>query len=193
MIKTRVNNRPVPLYELRAQGYCVEATAHRLTATESKKLRKRLRDEDSETNSDVGSLDDVLSSSNRTNSKIWQTSMLPLVESSVFLLFDNKNRKVFSINKISPNRTTSGESFEASDEESDVVVSFEEHRGTTSVWVVPSRSSPKMSDFKFKIGKIVTGDETREFVEAIFYKDLELGRDLDAEFVHHSAFYSRLV
>jgi hypothetical protein len=180
-------------YELRAIGYCLEASAHKLSAAQLKELAKYCRQSGMELGGDLGDLEDHISSYSRYETNMWSTTIYPLVGSSNFVLFDSKNKQVFEIDDISTVRERGREDYVCRDGKGDVLVACHELKGTSAVWIIESSEVPSLRDFTFRVGRIVIGDEENEIVEGVDFKGEELDKDYDAESVDSKALSSHLL
>lgn len=180
-------------YELRAIGYCLEASAHKLSVSQRKELAEYCRQNGIKSGGDLGDLEDHLSSYDRYETNMWSTTIYPLVGSSNFLLFDSNNKHVFEIDDISALRARGSEEYVCKDGRGHVLVACQEFKGTSAVWIIESSEEPTPRDFAFRVGRIVLGDEENEIVEGVDFKGEELVKDYDAESIDSKALSFRVL
>jgi len=180
-------------YELRAIGYCLESSAHKLSAAQLKELAKYCRQSGMELGGDLGDLEDHISSYDRYETNMWSTTIYPLVGSSNFVLFDSKNEQVFEIDDISAFRERGREDYVCKDGNGHVLVARHELKGTSAVWIIKSSEVPAPRDLTFRVGRIAIGDEVNEIVEGVDFKGDELDKDYDAESIASKTLSSHLL
>ncbi len=184
----------VKKYRLRARGWALEVTAHRLTDEDKEVLAKWGGVVENEPN-----LEEVLPNYNCYSTNLWQSGCVPSSENSSFYLFDDKEVELFHIPSPSSSpdncwkRDGIGETLEASGGQGDILVYCEESKGRSATWLVFAEKTPEPQDFSFRVAKILVGDEVIEYIEGATYRGQELERDYDDEDLSGKAAYSQLV
>ena len=180
-------------YELKALGYCIEVTAHKLSSEQLREVKEHCKQEDLDLKGDVGNLEDYLEGYDMYDTNMWQSSTVPFLGSCGFVLFDSKDKPVFEVEDISKYSSSGTEVFTCKRGKGDVAVAHQEFKGTSAIWFFETNEVPELKDFNFRIGKIIVGDDEIEFVEGVDYKGQELERDYDGEFYNGKAFYTYLL
>lgn len=181
-------------FRLQASGYCLEVGAHQLTPAEVAAVAEYAESKEEDTDNISGSLEGVLKDYDCYSGNLWQTPAYPILESSNYTLLDGDDNVVFAVegktlvpDAGNPKVTWSKENeFQAKSEDDaapSILFYFEHSKGTSVAWMLQSADTPKQEDFSFEIGKIVAGDETINYVEAVRYKGKKLETDWDYEWV----------
>lgn len=204
MVKALSKTIPKPIklklkkYQLKGLGWCGEVTAHKLTASQVKQVNAYAEKNDEDLN-ELTNMEGIVNNYDCYDTNLWQSGILPFLHGTTYAIVDSKNKILSSIEKFENSKD--GPTFEiietpeyiAEKKKGNVLVSFEEHKGTTAVWVLESTSIPNPKDFTFKLAKLqINGDDTL-FVSSVYYNGAELERDYDQEFIVGKASYSMLL
>jgi hypothetical protein len=182
-------------YEIRALGYCVEVTAHRLRRREVEKVVGWCEREGCEVSDISGNLEEALEGYNCYSTNLWQSGIVPLVGGVRFVLIGPEGNEVFSARELSAIKggVKSDPPFETVKGGGNVLVYFEEYKGLAATWVLPSSTPPDPRDLSVLTNAIVVGGEATEFVAGLYYQNVEMERDYENENFRGKAAYSRLI
>lgn len=185
----------VKKYQLRALGYCVEVTAHKLNEKESKEAQDWCESEGCSPDEIMGSLEDALDGYDCYNTNLWQSGMVPVLGSVRLVLIDFNENEIFTIkDPLQMKRNiTSGTNRRVDRANEDTLVYFEESKGLVAPWVITSNLIPSPSDFSLSTDKLVIDYDETEFITGIQFKGEELERDDEEEDVRGKAAYSMLL
>lgn len=191
----RVDNNKLKKYNLRALGYCVEATAHKLSAEEAAAVEEWCESEGCATDEISGSGEEFLPDYDCYSTNLWQSGIVPVVSSVRLMLLDCEDNEILSIDKPWTFGTEGGggDALRVDRGEGNVLVYFEESKGLVAAWGLEATEVPSAADFTVETNKIVVdGDET-EFISEIRFLGKKLERDYDQEDITGKAAYSFLL
>lgn len=182
-------------YQIRALGYCVEATAHGLSKDEVTLVERWCEAEGCTPDEITGNLEEALDGYNCYSTNLWQSGIVPIVDSVRLVLLDDEENEILTIAK--PRSLVGGAATEhtlkTDRKDGNVLVYFEEYKGLVATWTLQSDSIPTAKDFSVDTDKIVVdGDET-EFIDGVRFRGEELERDYDEEDIRGKAAYSVLL
>lgn len=185
----------VKKYQLRALGYCVEVTAHKLSKKESKEAQDWCESEGCPPDEIMGSLEVALGGYDCYSTNLWQSGMVPVLGSVRLVLTDSNENEIFTIKEpLQMKRTvTPGTNRRVDRANEDTLVYFEESKGLVASWVIMSNLTPSASDFSLSTDKLVIDYDETEFITGVHFKGEELERDDDEEDVRGKAAYSMLL
>lgn len=139
-MKTKKSSESLNLkkYALKGLGWCGEVTAHRLTASQVKQVKSHAKNNNEDLDN-LECLEEVVDNYDCYDVNLWQSGILPFLHGTVYALVDSKNKTLFSMEKFE--NCEDGPTFEiveepvysASRKKGNVLVYFEEHKGTTAV------------------------------------------------------------
>lgn len=180
-------------YWLRARGWAVEVTAHRLSAKQLATVREHCAREGIDSES-LGNMEEILPDYNCYDTNMWQSGCVPVADLTGFSLVDGSGKELFAIPPLSGTRVegeSSGEKKKSA--RGNVLVYFEESKGLVATWELESSSAPVPGDFSFRISRILVGPDATEYVDGVIFRGEELERDYDGEELVGKAAYSRLL
>jgi len=183
-------------YEMRAIGWAVEVTAHRLSPRQTNAVREWL---DKNADQCMGNMEEVLEEYNCYNTNLWQSGCVPLAKNNGFVVLGEDGQIVLGIPELGRKKGEGmvvgkiSEVFKAQSKEKNILVYFEETKGISAVWKLASESVPDAKDFTFRISKIAVGGESIEYIESALFRGVELERDYEGEELVGKAAYSQLV
>lgn len=181
-------------YKLRALGHCLEATAHRLNKSEVARIEQWCENEGCGSDEILGNLEETLEGYNCYSTNLWQSGIVPVVDSVKLVLLDDAENEIITIAKPRGliKRTNPARSLTLTHKEGNVLVYFEEYKGLVATWVFETEGVPEVSDLSIDTDKIAIGGNETEFIDAVRFRGEELERDYDEEDVRGKAAYSLL-
>jgi len=182
-------------YQVRALGYCVEVTAHKLSKKEISQVKEWCEREGHDLSDMSGSLEEALDGYNCYSTNLWQSGIVPILGSVRFVVVDEHEHEILTISKptIVEAKCPAGDVLSVDKGEGDVLVYFEEYKGLVATWVFSSTSKPKVKDFSISADKITVAGEETKYVDGVYFCGEELERDYDYESIRGKAAYSALL
>lgn len=191
----RAGRKTKKKYQLRALGYCVETTAHRLSAGEVEKVREWCETEGCSTDEIMGNLEETLEGYNCYSTNLWQSGIVPIVDSVRLVLLDDKENEILTIAKprARVGRTANKHALRVDRKDGNVLVYFEEYKGLVATWTLESDTIPSAKDFAVDTDRIVVDGDATEFIDGVRFRGEEIERDYDEEDIRGKAAYSLLL
>lgn len=177
-------------FRLQANGWAIEASAHKLTTSELELVRQAMAAND-EQNQIGGSLEEILPEYECFRTNLWQSGQVPLIENSRFFLIGEGAAKEVEID----NRKNAAETSEylAPTGDGSIAVYVEESKGLTAVWDIEAEIEPDPQKLELEIGKIVVGGECFEYIYGINYDGSTLEPNYEAECLDGKGSYTIMV
>jgi hypothetical protein len=183
-------------YQLRALGWGVEITSHRLSRRESAAAKQWLNSQKLDPKNFSGSLEEILPKYNCYSTNHWQSGIVPLLDLTRLILVDSNEEIVFSLN--SPREMAVSDPgypvLKACPEpKQDMLIYTEESKGLFAVWPVTSPSRPQKKDFTILKSLISIEKEEIWYISGIQFRGKELEADYDYEDIRGKAAYSSII
>lgn len=192
LIASRIKPRR---YQLRALGFCMEASAHQLNEEEVKEVEAWCETSGCATDEISGNLEEVLEDYDCYSTNLWQSNLLPILDSVRLVVVDNDEVEIFTIDKpykVEENSNQEG-SHRVDRNNEDILIYIEESKGLAGTWVLDSTTTPLAEDFTILTNTLVIdGDQTR-LISGIKYQKNKLEQDFEAEDIRGKAAYSMLL
>jgi hypothetical protein len=183
-------------YHVRALGYCVETTAHRLSKDDVKKVEQWCEREGCSTDEIMGNLEEALDGYNCYSTNLWQSGIVPVLDSVRLVLVDSEENEVLTIKKVGNLRGKTNPNPSlcvGKGQGGDVLVYTEEYKGLVATWILSSNTEPTEADIVVDTDKIMVDGKETEFIDGIRFRGQELERDYDEEDIRGKAAYSVLL
>jgi len=191
------DEKPSRQYQLRASGWCAEVSCHQLSKNQTQQAIDWINTQGYQPKDILGSMEGAIAGYNCYSTNVWQSGCVPLVGSIQFVLVDDQGKKVFALNGVGGarggrRRQSKLPTIELPPNRKNLLIYFEESKGSVATWIVESPTRPKKSDFVFDIAKIKIPNANFEYISGVRFQGADLEQDYELENVRGKAAYSKL-
>lgn len=175
-------------YLLKAQGWCLDMTANKLSSEQVAKVKEYCDEEGEDYDEIGGNLEDVLEDYHCDSGNLWETGVAPIPGTCEFILEDDNGTVIFGPVKVGDGQgdiktaVSPEPSFvvENKDPAQDTLIYVEQSKGTVAVWSLESTEVPTVADFEAQVVKVDV-DDFLEYVDNVLFKGAPLERIGEAE------------
>jgi hypothetical protein len=187
-------------FRVKAIGWSVEVTGHRLSKDEYQFVKKWCSTNDYDSEGIPGNLEGTLADYNAYHTNSWQTGCVLMLDLNRFFLTDKKGTQLIPITApLIKSSEVKLKRVKALDMKHDLkprynklLVYFEESKGVGAAWKLKLKNKPVLEDFTILYSKFSLGLESFYYICDLQYQGVSLERDYDCEDLSGKASYSKL-